>query len=112
MVRSSAMILRTETPEHVAEGRQLFVEYAESVGFDLGFQGFGEELAGLPGAYAPPRGRLLLAIHDGRTAGCVALRDLGERICEMKRLYVRPGFRGLRIGHALVFAVITEARAP
>jgi putative acetyltransferase len=102
--------IQAETPEQIAEARQLFVEYADSLGFDLGFQGFDEELAGLPGAYAPPQGCLLLAIHDGGTAGCVALRDLGEGICEMKRLYVRPGFRGLRIGHALVQAVIAEAR--
>jgi ribosomal protein S18 acetylase RimI-like enzyme len=103
-------ISQAETPERLAEARQLFGEYADSLGFDLGFQGFDEELAGLPGDYAPPRGRLLLAIHDGRTAGCVALRDLGEGICEMKRLFVRPGFRGLRIGHALATAVIAEAR--
>jgi len=103
-------ILKAETPDPVAEARQLFVEYAESLGFDLGFQGFGEELAGLPGDYAPPGGRLLLAIHEGRTAGTIALRDLGEGSCEMKRLYVRPGFRGLRVGHALVLAVIAEAR--
>ena len=103
-------IIQAETPERLAEARQLFVEYADSLGFDLGFQGFGEELAGLPGDYSPPRGRLLLAIHDGRTAGCVALRDLGAGICEMKRLFVRPGFRGLRVGHALVLAVIAEAR--
>jgi ribosomal protein S18 acetylase RimI-like enzyme len=108
-------ILQAETPERIAEARQLFVEYADSLGFDLGFQGFGEELAGLPGDYAAPRGRLLLAVHDGRTAGCVALRDLALRdlnsgICEMKRLYVRPGFRGLRIDHALVLTVIAEAR--
>jgi len=103
-------IVQAETPERVAEARQLFLEYAESLGFDLGFQGFGEELAGLPGTYAPPRGCLLLAVHEGRTAGCVALRDLGEGICEMKRLYVRPGFRGLRVGHSLVLAVIAEAR--
>ena len=103
-------IVQAETPERIAEARQLFVEYADSLGFDLAFQGFGEELAGLPGDYAPPRGRLLLAIHDGRPAGCVALRDLGEGICEMKRLYVRPGFRGLQIGHALTLAVIAEAR--
>ena len=103
-------IVQAETPERIAEARQLFVEYAGSLGFDLGFQGFGDELAGLPGDYAPPRGRLLLAIHDGRTAGCVALRDLGEGICEMKRLYVRPGFRGLQVGHSLALAVIAEAR--
>lgn len=103
-------IIPAESPELIAEARQLFVEYAESLGFDLGFQGFGEELAGLPGDYAPPGGCLLLAIHDGRTAGCVAVRDLGKGICEMKRLYVRSGFRGLRIGHALVLAIITRAR--
>jgi len=103
-------IVQAKTPERIAEARQLFVEYADSLGFDLGFQGFGEELAGLPGAYAPPRGRLLLAVHDGRTAGCVAMRDLGEGICEMKRLYVRPSFQGLRIGHALALAVIAEAK--
>src|SRR6476659_5652326 len=108
-------IVRAETPERIAEARQLFVEYADSLGFDLGFQGFGEELAGLPGDYAAPRGRLLLAVHDGRVAGCVALRDLALHdldigICEMKRLYVRPGFRGLQIGHALALAIIAEAR--
>jgi putative acetyltransferase len=105
-------IIRAETPERLAEARLLFVEYADSLGFDLGFQGFGEELAGLPGDYAAPRGRLLLAVHDGRTAGCVALRDLAldSGICEMKRLYVRPGFRGLQIGHALTLAVVEEAR--
>jgi len=103
-------ILQAATPDRLAEARQLFLEYADSLGFDLGFQGFDKELAGLPGDYAPPRGRLLLAVHDGRVAGCVASRDLGEGTCEMKRLYVRPGFRGLRIGEALVLAVIDEAR--
>ncbi|HEX4960808.1 MAG TPA: GNAT family N-acetyltransferase [Thermoanaerobaculia bacterium] len=103
-------IVPAETPDHLAEVRQLFEEYAASLGFDLAFQGFGEELAGLPGAYVPPRGRLLLAIHEGRPAGCVALRDLGTGICEMKRLYVRPSFRGLRVGQALAEAVIAGAR--
>jgi putative acetyltransferase len=98
------------TPEDLWHARLLFEEYAASLGFDLGFQGFGEELAGLPGDYAPPSGRLLLASVDGQVAGCVALRGLEDGICEMKRLYVRPGFQGLRIGRTLVEAVIAEAR--
>lgn len=103
-------IVRAESLEQIAEARALFQEYAASLGFDLDFQGFEAELAGLPGAYAPPQGRLLLAFHDGRPAGCVALRELEDGICEMKRLYVRPDFQGLRIGRALAEAVISEAR--
>jgi putative acetyltransferase len=89
----------------------LFREYEKSLGIDLGFQGFEQELAGLPGAYAPPAGRLLLAVHDGRAAGCVALRPLAAGACEMKRLYMRPEFRSQRAGRLLATRLVEEARA-
>jgi ribosomal protein S18 acetylase RimI-like enzyme len=76
----------------------------------LCFQNFETELAELPGRYAPPEGRLLLALSDDRLAGCIALRKIGEGICEMKRLYVRPDFRGQRIGHQLTTLLLEEAR--
>ncbi|QRN94691.1 GNAT family N-acetyltransferase [Archangium violaceum] len=108
------------SPRHPADHeavRALFVEYAESLGFSLGYQGFEAELAELPGKYAPPTGALLLARVDGAAAGTVALRQLAPEICEMKRLYVRPAYRGLRtgeglsIGRALAVAILAEARA-
>lgn len=99
------------SPEDVAHARTLFSEYAAELnGVDLEFQGFAQELETLPGAYAPPRGCLLLARHSGSVAGCIALRPIDETTCEMKRMYVRPKFRKLQIGSALAQVLVAEAR--
>jgi ribosomal protein S18 acetylase RimI-like enzyme len=94
----------------MAAVRVLFAEYVSWLGVDLSFQGFEAELAGLPGDYAPPRGRLLLATVDDEIMGCVALRPLAEKECEMKRLYVRPAFRRRGYGETLARQVIAEAK--
>jgi ribosomal protein S18 acetylase RimI-like enzyme len=91
--------------------RVLFREYAESLGFHLCFQDFDREMAELPGQYRPPMGRLLVATWSGEVAGCVAMKPLGEGLCEMKRFFVRPAFRGKGIGQALAVAIINEARS-
>ena len=101
---------QAESAAQIAQARELFLEYAKSLGFSLCFQNFDKELADLPGDYAPPEGRLLLADYSGELAGCVALHKLEGGICEMKRLYLRPQFRGKGLGRVLAKRIITEAR--
>ncbi len=103
-------ISQAKSSAEIAQARELFLEYAHSLGFSLCFQSFDKELSGLPGDYAPPHGRLLLAQYGGELAGCVALHGLDSGACEMKRLYLRPRFRGKGLGVALVEQVISEAR--
>jgi ribosomal protein S18 acetylase RimI-like enzyme len=106
------MIAHVDGPgAQLEEVRALFLEYARSLGFSLCFQGFDEELRALPGMYAPPRGGLLLAYGDGAPAGCVGLHEWDAQVAEMKRLYVRPAFRGRGLGRVLTDAALTDARA-
>ena len=104
-------IIPATSADQIATARQLFKEYEASLGIELTFQGFAREVAALPGAYAPPAGRLFLATDGLEPGGCVALRSLGAGLCEMKRLYVRPAARGVRLGRRLAETVIREARA-
>jgi putative acetyltransferase len=104
-------IIPAESPAQIAQVRELFLEYADSLGFSLCFQSFDKELAGLPGEYSPPAGRLLIAKQEGQLAGCVALHALRENACEMKRLYLRPQFRGKGLGRLLADTIISEARS-
>ena len=103
-------LIKVASESDLREARALFIEYASSLGFDLSFQGFDEEIACLPGEYSQPDGCILLAYEDSNVAGCVALRKLADGVCEMKRMYARPTFRGKGIGRALALEVIHIAR--
>jgi ribosomal protein S18 acetylase RimI-like enzyme len=110
-------LIRLATPstaEELNAVRELFVEYARGLGVDLCFQNFNQELAGLPGEYAAPRGVLFMAMVDGKVAGCCAVRPVDNadypNASEMKRLYVRPAFRGLGLGRQLAEAAMDAAR--
>ena len=107
-------IVDVETPEHIEHIRQLFSEYfrwvGDDLGFDIGYQEVDAEIAALPGYYAPPQGRLLLALDGSEAAGCVALRPMEDGACELKRMYVRSGHRGQGLGRVLGRAAIDSAR--
>lgn len=102
--------IQAETSEQIDQARSLFREYEAWLGLDLCFQNFEKELAELPGAYAPPTGRLLLAFEKDQLAGCIALRKLSDGVCEMKRLFLRPQFQGSGRGRQLAERLINEAR--
>jgi ribosomal protein S18 acetylase RimI-like enzyme len=104
-------IFPASTPAQIDQVRELFLEYANSLGFSLCFQSFDQELTGLPGDYAPPEGRLMLAEYEGKLAGCVALHKINDDVCEMKRLYLRPAFRGKGLGRVLAEEILRQARA-
>lgn len=107
-------LIHAHAPEWLEDVRHIFRDYAASIDVDLCFQGFEAELAGLPGDYQPPEGRAMLALVDGAVAGCGAFRPLADcdypNACEMKRLYVRPAFRGFGLGRLLVQALLDEAK--
>jgi|ERR1700694_230027 len=104
-------VKQAHTTGQIDQVRELFREYQASLDVNLDFQGFNGEVAGLPGSYAPPGGRLLLAAVDGIPRGCVALQEITSETCEMKRLYVQPGQRGTGLGRLLVACVLDEARS-
>ena len=106
---AAAEIVPAQTARLLNQARTLFEEYAAQLGTDLSFQNFEAELANLTADYAPPEGCLLLALAGEQAAGCVAVRKLEAGVCEMKRLYVRPQFRGMKFGKALAEAAVEEA---
>ena len=103
-------LIQATSDEEIRQARQLFEEYAAWLDLNLCFQNFDKELAGLPGQYAPPSGRLFLANDNDQIAGCIALRQIGDGISEMKRLYVRPDFRSQGLGRRLTETLLREAR--
>ncbi len=107
------LIERAESAAQLSAARDLIREYGDSLGIDLGFQGFDAELASLPGDYAAPGGALLLALVDGQAAGCVAMRSRPDvdhpNACEMKRLYVRRAFRRFGLGRQLALRLMDLA---
>lgn len=103
-------LIQTHTADQIERARELFKEYEAWLGINLCFQNFEKELAELPGEYVPPAGRLLLAIEDNKVAGCIALRKIGDGVCEMKRLYVRQEFRGKGLGRQLVETIVSTAK--
>ena len=103
-------LVPANTRENLSEIKRLFDEYTAALGFDLHFQEYEREYAELPGEYAEPYGRLYLVLYGKKIAGCVALRKLEDSVCEMKRMYVKPVFRGKGIGRAMAHKVIDEAR--
>ena len=105
------VVSQAQSAEEIEHIRELFLEYEKALGVSLCFQGFDEELASLPGTYAPPSGRLLLASYEGQLAGCVALHPLEPEIGEMKRLYLRPSVRGKGLGRTMIDVIVNEARA-
>ncbi|MCL0029708.1 GNAT family N-acetyltransferase [Dehalococcoidia bacterium] len=102
-------IIHAKTAEELAEIRQLFREYEKFLNVDLCFQNFEEELVRLPGKYAPPKGALLMAVEGQDVMGCVAVKELEDDVCEMKRLFVRPQHRGRGLGKLLAQRIIEEA---
>ncbi|MCK8823451.1 GNAT family N-acetyltransferase [Fuchsiella alkaliacetigena] len=104
-------IIRAEKEKEIEQVKNLFKEYAKSFDFKLDTEDFKKELSTLPGRYSSPNGRLLLCRVDDEAVGCIALRRLSEDICEMKRMYVRPDFRGAGLGKGLAKAIINEARS-